>query len=93
MRTLIAAVCCALMLFCCAAEEPKEVKDQKKDDVFPLGAIGGKADNPIKNSYLQIRSLIEGAPGQYAGLRIGDRIVGVNGQAFGISEENTENFW
>lgn len=66
--------------------------EEKHDNVFPLGAIGGTADNQPKESQLKVRTLIEGAPGQYAGLRIGDRIVGVNGSAFGLSEENSANF-
>ena len=58
-------------------------RDAKKGDFarFPLGLLGGSAEVLAGRSSIEVLSVQEGSPAQRAGLRKGDVIVSIDGEA------------
>ena len=52
--------------------------------VTSLSTIGGKFEAQSGSNYLKVTSVTSGAPGQQAGLLVGDFIYGAFGKDFGI---------
>ena len=72
-----------LALAAVAAQDAAPRRDAKKGDFarFPLGVLGGTAEVLADRSSIEVLSVQEGAPAHRAGLRKGDLIVAINGDA------------
>lgn len=49
---------------------------------YPLGVLGGVAIVHLGKPDFEVKSLISGEAGQKGGLKVGDRIIAANGNAF-----------
>ncbi len=59
------------------------------DDIFPLGALGGKGKVPLGISQIEIVELLPNSPARRASIKERDIIRGVAGKHFGPAAENT----
>ena len=76
---------------CCICLTPFASADNDDDDL-PMGGIGGTCHVVAGQPILVVKSLIAGAPGDVAGLELGDFITAVHGRALGTTPVSSQRF-
>ena len=66
----------------------EDVPNVERDNTFPLGIIGGRAECLYETNFLVVKTLFAGELGETSGLHIGDKITAVNGVAFEVFNDD-----
>jgi autotransporter-associated beta strand protein len=80
-----------VMAACCLCLAPFASADNDDNDL-PMGGVGGTCHVVAGKPLLEVKSLIAGAPGDAAGLEVGDFITAVHGRPLGTTPTSEQRF-